>query len=540
MFCPEVYTLIKLAATKSIDVSVWMTEENATISEEEFISKIKSLVMVASMEEIEEIKMEVDIAVNDASLETILRVCAADTNGNGVSMVNVSQFLDMCEYTRIPRSTYLSESNNDGDDVDVEVDRTDDSINGDSDGDQVVKATQQYRPDSPDSLNGLGPGKELTVSTRLTTTIANDSNHSDDTCSLGSSKSDRVPVSSSSAPLPSAEVVKTLPTTTINSGGGSSNGILTHPPSKHTRPVSPGVPSTATALNVKPTTATGGVAATAPSSSSLKKVSKVAEGNGKTTTVPFRSQRPASADPRMTMRSRTTPTPTSTTGTQQPQPQQPQPQHHHLQQKYPPSQEQQRRRPSPAAPHPNRPSSSTATAAHSTRDRASFGPDSSKTRASFGPDSTRARARADDVSDMEKFLGFGYGLTSSYDLPPHGTKPPSHGTKRSAHPGRQSLSLSMTASLRGPRDTQSPTRIERSNQHHHHSLSHNYNDYHNSNYNHSNHLITASSSISSSGIGIHVPFRSQSQSAGEFPVFTTLCLDTLKHLEVPLSCILLS
>ena len=484
--------------------------------------------------------MEVDIAVNDASLETILRVCSASTNDNGSSMVNVSQFLDLCEYTRIPRSTYLSESN-DGD-VDVEVDRTDDSINGDSDGAEVVKATQQYRPDSPDSLNGLGPGKELTVSTRLTTTIANDSNNSDDTCSLGSSKSDRVPVSSSSAPLASAEVVKTIPTSTINSSsGGSSNGILTHPPSKHTRSVSPGAPSSATALTMKPTTATGGVAtagvaATAPSSSSLKKVSKVAEGNGKTTTVPFRSQRPASADPRMTMRSRTTPTPTptSTTGTQQPQ------HHHHLQQKYPPSQEQQRRKPSPAAPHPNRPSSSTATAAHSTRDRASFGPDSSKTRASFGPDSTRARARADDVSDMEKFLGFGYGLTSSYDLPPHGTKSLAHGTKLSAHPGRQSLSMSMTASLRGPRDTQSPTRIERSNHHHNHSLSHNYNDYHNSNYNHSNHLITASSSISSSGIGRHVPFRSQSQSAGEFPVFTTLCLDTLKHLEVPLSCILLS
>jgi hypothetical protein len=95
----ETALLVASARAKGIDVSVWLSEspEFAIVPAPDFNSRFISLGLAVGIQEDWETKRELDLATSAASLATILAVCGAGFNEEGVPLLNVHSFLCMCE-----------------------------------------------------------------------------------------------------------------------------------------------------------------------------------------------------------------------------------------------------------------------------------------------------------------------------------------------------------------------------------------------------------------------------------------------------------
>lgn len=97
--CEEVLLLISSARSKNIDISVWLTEDGShgRISVPDFNSKLISLGLIVGMGESSVKKGKLDYATSDTSLGRILILCRAGKDSNGVTLIDVSKFLRICD-----------------------------------------------------------------------------------------------------------------------------------------------------------------------------------------------------------------------------------------------------------------------------------------------------------------------------------------------------------------------------------------------------------------------------------------------------------
>lgn len=95
----EVLLLISSARSKNIDISVWLTEDGSDgrISVPDFNSKLISLGLIVGMGESSAKKSKLDYATSDTSLGRILILCRAGKDSNGVTHIDVSKFLRICD-----------------------------------------------------------------------------------------------------------------------------------------------------------------------------------------------------------------------------------------------------------------------------------------------------------------------------------------------------------------------------------------------------------------------------------------------------------
>ena len=107
--------LVELASTKDIDVSVWLNEDRESLQASDFVDKLKSLAVVAVIgEENETTKSIIDTATSGASLQQIFELCGAGVDDSGLPLINVTHFLDLCNYTRTVSSAILFPDMNGG------------------------------------------------------------------------------------------------------------------------------------------------------------------------------------------------------------------------------------------------------------------------------------------------------------------------------------------------------------------------------------------------------------------------------------------
>ena len=97
--CEEVLLLISSARSKNIDISVWLTEDGSDgrISVPDFNSKLTSLGLIVGMGENSVKKSKLDYATSDTSLGRTLILCHAGKDSNGVTLIDVSKFLRICD-----------------------------------------------------------------------------------------------------------------------------------------------------------------------------------------------------------------------------------------------------------------------------------------------------------------------------------------------------------------------------------------------------------------------------------------------------------
>ena len=97
--CEEVVLLISCAKSKNIDISVWLTEDGSDgrIAVPDFNSKLISLGLIVGMGESSLKKSKLDYATSDTSLGRILILCRAGKDSNGVTLIDVSKFLKICD-----------------------------------------------------------------------------------------------------------------------------------------------------------------------------------------------------------------------------------------------------------------------------------------------------------------------------------------------------------------------------------------------------------------------------------------------------------
>lgn len=95
----EVALLIASARGKGVDVNVWLTvnENDGKIPVLDFNSKLISLGLTVGMEEDWDTKRELEIATSKASLNSILSICAAGIDEEGINIINVKYFIELCD-----------------------------------------------------------------------------------------------------------------------------------------------------------------------------------------------------------------------------------------------------------------------------------------------------------------------------------------------------------------------------------------------------------------------------------------------------------
>ena len=114
----ETALLVASARAKGIDVSVWLSEnaEHPLTTVPDFNSRFISLGLAVGIQEDWETKRELDLATSAASLATVLDVCGAGFDDQGVPLLNVHSFLCLCEEAvdRFLRNASTPASSNSG------------------------------------------------------------------------------------------------------------------------------------------------------------------------------------------------------------------------------------------------------------------------------------------------------------------------------------------------------------------------------------------------------------------------------------------
>jgi hypothetical protein len=97
----ETALLVASARAKGIDVSIWLCEtpHNKLIPVPDFNSRFISLGLAVGIQEDWETKRELDLATSSSSLASILTVCGEGVNESGAPLINVHNFLCLCQDT---------------------------------------------------------------------------------------------------------------------------------------------------------------------------------------------------------------------------------------------------------------------------------------------------------------------------------------------------------------------------------------------------------------------------------------------------------
>lgn len=98
----ETALLVAYSLGKGININVWMSEElyeNGNVPVPEFNRKLISLANMVGMNQDEETKQELDLAVSKSSLQNIQNICGVENvKGSGhLTHVNVSLFVKLCQ-----------------------------------------------------------------------------------------------------------------------------------------------------------------------------------------------------------------------------------------------------------------------------------------------------------------------------------------------------------------------------------------------------------------------------------------------------------
>jgi hypothetical protein len=95
----EVSLLVASARGKGIDVNVWLTanENDGKISVLNFNNKLISLGLTVGVEEDWDTKRELEVATSKASLNSIFSICAAGIDEEGINLINVKYFIELCD-----------------------------------------------------------------------------------------------------------------------------------------------------------------------------------------------------------------------------------------------------------------------------------------------------------------------------------------------------------------------------------------------------------------------------------------------------------
>ena len=110
----EIILLISSAMLKNIDVSVWLSEDRTAgrCIASDFNSKLISLGLIVGMGEDGDKKSKLDHAISESSLGKILAICGKGVDSLGEPLIDVSQFLRICEKSiqKSPQSTSYASS----------------------------------------------------------------------------------------------------------------------------------------------------------------------------------------------------------------------------------------------------------------------------------------------------------------------------------------------------------------------------------------------------------------------------------------------
>lgn len=130
----EVALLIASGISKGINVSLWLSDGyvNNIVPSTSFIDKLKSLSLVVGVHADNDTKSELEKAINEDSINIIINLCNCGKDTNGIILINVVNFLKICQ-ARIDK--YLTEMSNDGDDDDDEIYTENDANNEEEDSD---------------------------------------------------------------------------------------------------------------------------------------------------------------------------------------------------------------------------------------------------------------------------------------------------------------------------------------------------------------------------------------------------------------------
>ena len=95
----ETALLIATAETKSVNLSVWFNERvnGGVVAMKDFNNRLVSLASTLGLDQDQQTKQELELAVSKDALRKIADACGAGNDANGNQLINVTSFLQLCQ-----------------------------------------------------------------------------------------------------------------------------------------------------------------------------------------------------------------------------------------------------------------------------------------------------------------------------------------------------------------------------------------------------------------------------------------------------------